>query len=50
MTDRAPSPKVDAPESEGQTTIPPSNRWILLGSLAMMLGLIMGFIMSSLGK
>ncbi|MGC4066177.1 MAG: hypothetical protein QM784_16345 [Polyangiaceae bacterium] len=49
MTDRVPSSH-DAREQEGPLTAPPSNRWILLGSLAMMLGLIMGFIMSSLGK
>jgi hypothetical protein len=31
-------------------TPPVSGRWIALGSIAMLLGLLMGFIMSSLGK
>jgi hypothetical protein len=50
MTDRVPSTLDDPKQPEAPLTAPPSNRWILIGSLAMMLGLIMGFIMSSLGK
>jgi hypothetical protein len=36
--------------TEVPLVVPASNRWILFGSLALLLGLIMGFIMSSLGK
>jgi hypothetical protein len=39
-------------ESAQQAPLRPlvSPRWIVIGSLAMLVGLLMGFIMSSLGK
>jgi len=40
-----PEPKLDVPLSP-----PVSLRWILFGSTAMIVGLVLGFIMSSLGK